>query len=167
MENNLIAWTSENGQKKSPSSDSRKSGFTLVEVMFASAIALFLFLTMLETLSVCRRIASDVKWRLAADAIAYDAAWAMFNQQTAWFDTQFSLAQAKWEAVPAEQTSVWYGGGAASLFWSVTPVGVPTTKWIIKTNVQWPVAGSKFAKLPKDYVIERHRADRNLFRATN
>jgi type II secretory pathway pseudopilin PulG len=167
MKNSLIARTSGIGEEISPTPGSRKSGFTLVEVMFASAIALFLFLTMLETLSVCRRIAADVKWRLAADAIAYDAAWAMFNQQTAWFDTQFPLAKAQWESVPAEQTSVWYGGGTASLFWSVTPVGVPTTKWIITANVQWPVAGNKFAKLPKDYVIERHRADRNLFRATN
>lgn len=150
-----------------PFPDSGKSGFTLVEVMFASAISLLLVLTLLESLSVCRRMASNVKWRMAADSIAYDTAWALFNGQTAWFDTNFNQAKARWEAVPAATSSVWYGGQSASVYWSVTPVGVPTTKWVIAANVQWPLAGGKFAKLPKDYVIERHRADRKLFRASN
>ena len=144
----------------------KQGGFTLVEVMLASAISLLLLMSLLETLSACRRMAADVKWRLAADALAYDTAWAYFNEQTAWFDERFPEAQAKWETVPADRTSVWFDKQLASLYWSVTPVGVPTTKWIIRTNVQWPLPGGGFSKLPDDYVIERCRADRNLFRAT-
>lgn len=145
----------------------RQKGFTLVEVLFASTISLLLLVSLLETLSACRRMAANVKWHLAADALAYDTAWAYFNEQTAWFDSQFSEAHAKWEPVPAERSSAWSEKRPASLFWSVTPVGVPTTHWIIRTNVQWPLPNGGFARLPNDYVIERYRADRNLFRAKN
>lgn len=144
----------------------RRGGFTLIEVLFASAISLLLLLSLLETLSVCRRMAANVKWRLAADALAYDTAWEYFNEQTSWFDAQFPEAKAKWETVPTERTSVWFDNKPASLYWSVTPVGVPTTKWVIRTNVQWPLPGGGFGILPNDYLIERYRADRNLFRAT-
>ena len=142
----------------------RRGGFTLIEVMFASVISLILLMSLLETLSTCRRMAANVKWRLAADALAYDTAWTYFNEQTSWFDERFPEAQAKWETVSVDRTSVWFDQKLASLYWSVTPVGVPTTKWIIRTNVQWPLPGGGFSKLPDDYVIERHRADRNLFR---
>lgn len=144
----------------------RRRGFTLVEVLFASTISLLLLVSLLETLSACRRMAANVKWHLAADALAYDTAWGYFNEQTAWFDAQFPEAQAKWETVPAERSSAWSEKRPASLFWSITPIGVPTTHWIIRTNVQWPLPNGGFARLPNDYVIERYRADRNLFRAT-
>jgi hypothetical protein len=167
MNTGKSVWGNRSGSTKRPVTAQRRGGFTLFEVVFASTLAMLLFLTMLEVLFACQRIASNVKWRLAADAIAFDTAWDMFNQQTTWFDTQFTAAKAKWEPVPAEATSVWYGGGSASLYWSVTPVGVPITKWVITTNVQWPTPGGTFAKLPKDYVIERYRVERNLFRVTN
>lgn len=154
---------------KRPLRGARRGGFTLVEVMFASTISLFLLLSLLETLSVCRQMAANVKWRLAADALAYDTAWEYFNKQTTWFDTQCSQATSVWATVSSERTSVWFKGEgkSASVNWSVSPVGLPPTKWVISTNVQWPMPGAKFSKLPKDYVIERYRADRNLFRATN
>lgn len=154
-------------KKRSPFSDSRTGGFTLVEVMFASTIALFLFLTLLETMSMCMRMAANVKWRLAADVIAYDEAWDKFNQSTAWFDLEFSTAKANWEVVSTNQAPVWYGGGTAFKFWSVTPVGVPVSNWIIRTNVQWPIPGGQVAQLPNDYVIERYRVDRKLFKSTH
>ncbi len=88
-----------------------RGGFTLVEVVFASAIALLLFLSLFETLSVCQRMAANIKWRLAADALAYDLAWDTFNKQVAWFDTNVTSNRAGWYPVPAERTSVWYVGG--------------------------------------------------------
>lgn len=145
-----------------------RGGFTLVEVMFASTVSLLLFLVLLESLTVCQRMAANIKWRLAADAIAYDTAWKIFNEQTEWFETRFNAeGQATWEAVPVETSSVWYGGQAASVYWSVTPVGMPTGKWSIRTNVQWPVPGGRSERLPADYVIERCRAERNQFRGLN
>ncbi len=158
------------GRMAGPAARSLKGGFTLVEVMFASTISLLLFLTLLETLSVCQRMASNVKWRLSADAIAYDAAWRIFNEQTAWFEKRFNRAGddfATWENVPKETSSVWYGDRRAALYWAVKPVGSPAKKWIISTNVQWPVPGADPVMLPKDYVIERCLSERNLFRGMN
>lgn len=60
------------------------SGFSLVEFMFASSLALLLFLVMLEALFFFRRNAALVKGRLAADAIAYDMALELFNRKTEW-----------------------------------------------------------------------------------
>lgn len=137
----------------------------MVEVMFASAIALLLFLVLFETLMVCQRLAADIKWRMAADTLAYDLAWETFNKQTAWFDTRVTAATAEWAEVPAERTSVWYPEGKAYYFRSVTPFGVPASNWVIKTNVQWPRPGGGSSRLPHDYEIVRFRSDRNLFRA--
>lgn len=134
--------------------------------MFASAIALLLFLILFETLTVCQRLAANVKWRLAADALAYDLAWETFNKQTAWFDTRVTVAQAGWHEVPAERTSVWYASGKAYYFRSITPNGVPASNWVIRTNVQWPLPGSGSAQLGRDYEVVRFRCDRNLFRAS-
>jgi prepilin-type N-terminal cleavage/methylation domain-containing protein len=142
-----------------------QAGFTLTEVMFASAITLLLFLVLFETLSVCQRLAANVKWRLAADALAYDVAWETFNKQTAWFDTRVTAAQAEWREVPKERTSVWYADGKAYYFRSITPSGVPASNWVIRTNVQWPLPGKGNARLARDYEVVRFRADRNLFRA--
>ena len=145
---------------------SLRQGFTLVEVMFASMIALLLTLVLFETFSVCQRIAADIKWRLAADALAYDLAWETFNRQTSWFVDSIKEDAAEWAEVPAERTSVWYkGGGEAYYMRSITPVGEPITHWVIRTNVQWPVPGGGSVRLPDDYVIERYHADRNVFRA--
>lgn len=144
---------------------SSRQGFTLVEVMFASVIALLLTLVLFETFSVCQRIAADIKWRLAADALAYDLAWETFNRQTSCFVDSIGEDVAEWAEVPEERTSVWYKGGAAYYMRSITPVGEPITHWVIRTNVQWPVPGGGSVRLPNDYVIERYRADRNVFRA--
>jgi prepilin-type N-terminal cleavage/methylation domain-containing protein len=165
IKSNWSAWIKPRVKRGARLGYASRGGFTLIEVMLASAISLLLLMSLLETLSACRRMAANVKWRLAADALAYDTAWAYFNEQTTWFDEHFPEAQAKWETVPAARTSVWLDQQRASLYWSVTPVGVPTTKWVIRTNVQWPLPNGGFSKLPNDYVIERYRADRNLFRA--
>lgn len=140
-------------------------GFTLVEVMFASSIALTLILVLFETLSLCRNMAADIKWRLAADALAYDLAWETFNKQTVWFEKKIVTATAEWKQVPVERTSVWLPGGEAFYFRSITPDGVPPTRWIIKTNIQWPLPGNTAARLPQDYEVIRYRCDRNLFRS--
>ncbi len=143
-----------------------RSGFTLVEVMFASTLALLLFLVLLETLSVCRRIASDIKWRLAADALAYDVAWDVFNRKTSWFEANVTQAQAAWWAVPTNRTSVWISGQKAYYYQAIVPVGTPATHWQIIADVQWPLPDGGVARLSQPYVVERHRADRNLFRNT-
>lgn len=143
-----------------------EGGFTLIEVVFASAIMLLLFLVMLETLFFCSRSAANLKWRLAADALAYDVAWDIFNRKTTWFEANATLPQAEWRQVPAERTSAWLNGQPAYYCQSIIPVGTPATHWQIITDVQWPLPNGQAARLPHRCVIERHRVDRNLFRNT-
>ncbi len=140
-----------------------KRGFTLVEVMFASAVAMLLFLSLFETLSVCQRMAADLKWRLAADELAYDKAWEVFNYRTEWFNGCTS-ASSVWYEVPSDRTSVWYAGGKAYYNLSITPVGLPISNWVIRTTVKWPLPTGSYASLPQDYRVVRMRNERNLFR---
>ena len=148
---------------KTKSISVQNSGFTLVEVMFASALALLLILSLFETISFCRRASANVKWRLAADAIAFDEAWEMFNKQTEWFDTSVPTAQAEWITIDADRTDVWNGNNSAYLFRSIIPDGVPAKKWTIRTNVQWPSFNGSFKRLPREYEVVRYRNDRNIF----
>jgi len=146
--------------------ETMRSGFTLIEVIFASTMALFLFLVMLEALFFCRRSAANLKWQLAADALAYDAAMEIFNRQTTWFEANVTGATAAWSKVPEERTSVWIEGREAFLFKGIYPDASPATSWRIVTDVRWPLPDGKSRTLSKPCVVERHRANRNLFRNT-
>jgi len=142
----------------------RRSGFTLFEVAFASSISLLLFLVLFESLIFCRRSAANLKWRLAADALAYDVAWETFNKKTSWFEGNCGVDVSEWHAVPEDRTSVWLPGRQASYCLSILPVGTPITHWQIVTDVVWPLPNGRWGQLPAPYVVERHRAERNLFR---
>lgn len=151
-----------------------RRGFTLVESMMASSLALLLFMTMLEALLYCRRNAAHIKGRLAADAFAYDLALDLFNRKTEWFSQNAPTNIARWFTVPPEQTSAWsYSDRNASAFYWVAPSGgTPPTRWNIMTDVQWPLPGGGWARLnPTNgaapvYQIERRIVDRNMFRNT-
>jgi len=140
-----------------------RGGFTLVEVMFASSITILLFMILFETLLTCRRMATAMKWRLAADAIAYDNAYEVFNRPLTWFDEVATNAIGDWVEIPTSRSTAW-GQGQAFAFWSVTPNGIPATNWTIRTDVSWEslnlsVGGTR---LPRDYELVRHRTGRNI-----
>lgn len=143
-----------------------QGGFTLVETMFASTIALFLFLVMLESLFFCRRSAANLKWRLAADALAYDTAMEVFNRKTSWFEANVTSATSAWTAVPAERTSAWLRPDGAYCYVGVFPDASPATSWKIVTDVVWPLPNGGSQRLPTPCVVRRYRSERNLFRNT-
>ena len=60
---------------------SGRAGFTLAETMVASALTLLLVLTIFETARFSARAAYDIKSRLAADALAFDTVWDLYNRQ--------------------------------------------------------------------------------------
>lgn len=145
------------------------SGFTLVELVFTASIGLLLTMTLFEALLFSRRSAAHMRHHLAADAYAFDVAWDVFNRRTAWFDnnannpTSFPAA---WSPVPADRTSAFGGASTNQLFvfLSIRPNGIPVTSWQIMTDMRWRQPNNVWRQLPQPYVIERHRADRNLFR---
>jgi hypothetical protein len=105
-----------------------------------------------------------VKSRLAAEAIAFDTAWELYNKQLLWLRQRAPVAMAGWEAVDPEQYDVW-GDRDAAVYWAILPQGLPPTNWVFRTNVQWPNAtGGGASMLPQDFVIERARTERNVFR---
>lgn len=57
-----------------------RRGFTLVECMLASAILGVSCLVLFEGVGVCARVAQENSQLLAAEAVAWDAAWKRFNE---------------------------------------------------------------------------------------
>ncbi|MFO7937807.1 MAG: prepilin-type N-terminal cleavage/methylation domain-containing protein [Kiritimatiellia bacterium] len=145
------------------SKSDRNSGFTLIELMFASSLALLLILTLFESIATCRNICNSIKWQLAADEIAFDEAWEIFNRHTEWFETSVPAAQSDWSVVDSQMTSVWHGGQQAYLLRSITPLGMPANRWVIRTNVAWPVGNGNYKALTTDHTIIRYQSDRRIF----
>ncbi len=57
-----------------------RGGFTLVEVMLASAIAVLMTLALMEGIVVAAKISHENSQLLAADAFAWDTAWRWMNK---------------------------------------------------------------------------------------
>lgn len=143
--------------------NSGNRGFTVIEFVIASSIVMLLFLACIETLLFYRRVAADIRWRIAANNVAYDTAWEVFNRPTTWFET-VNVATGRWTVVTTNQTSAFRSGQAMSLI-SVTPVGMPVTHWVIQSDVVWdrlPMGGE--GRLAQPLTIERQRVIRNVFR---
>ncbi len=141
-----------------------RGGFTLVETMVASGMLLFLVLAIYESVLFCNRVAYDVKSRLAAEAIAFDTVWELYNKQLGWLRLRAQVAMSGWEIVDPEDYDVW-GAREAAVFWAVQPEGLPPTNWVFRANVMWPNAtGGGTSMLPRDFVVERSKSERNLFR---
>ena len=144
-------------------------GFSLVELVFTSSIGLMLILVLFESLLFCRRTAADMRCRLAADTLAFDVAWDVFNRQTQWFDTNASDPAdfpIRWGWVPATRATAFAGVSTNDIqcFLSVRPNGTPITSWEIMTDVRWRQPNGGWVQLPQPYRLERHRVNRNYFR---
>lgn len=94
-----------------------RKGFTLVECMLASAILGVACLVLFEGVGVCTRIAHENAQLLAAEAIAWDAAWKRFNESyvslgqpapTGWHDLSEAAAPelCRYDAAPSLKVDV-------------------------------------------------------------
>lgn len=137
------------------------AGFTLTEVVFASAILVLLFLVLFQTLLVCQRMGANIKYRLAADAVAFDLAWDIYNRPLSWFQTNTVTISNNWNLDASGMSTVWSRGKAFVLY-TVTPAPLTgaTSNWVISTSVKWtPPWGGENA-LPQGYTITRTRNTR-------
>ncbi len=143
-------------------------GFTLIEVVLASALGLMLMLALYEGLLFCRRSAANIRYHLAADAVAFDTVWDVFNRKTDWFDSNVGAGISEWKALPAERSTAFISepGRAPSFFLQIDPVfsGSSPPHWTITVDVQWPITSGAWRRLPQRFVVDRYRVDRNLSR---
>jgi len=155
---------------KKRASKANCGGFTLVEVMIASGLTVLLSVIIFESVLFCNRMAYDVKSRLAADAIAYDTAWELFNRQLTWFKAMAGVeAISRWEPLDETLYDVWGARSGEVLVYSeILPEGLPATNWEVRVKVQWPaLSGGGVSTLTREfYEVNRQKTDRNLFRAT-
>lgn len=82
---------------------------------------------------------ADIKYRLAADAVAFDLAWDVYNRPLSWFETNTVALSNNWKLDVSRMTTVWSTGRSFVLY-TVTPsplTGV-ASNWVITTNVKWP-----------------------------
>lgn len=134
-------------------------GFTLVEVLLASAVALLIFLVMFEALFFARRVAAENKLRLAADSLAYDLTVELFNRELSWFE-KLNVSDV-WEdrgELPQGTNTLW--AGEVTYQRSVLPQGSPATNWIVTTSLQWTDAYDRPHGLPQPLVVYRQRNNR-------
>lgn len=134
-------------------------GFTLIEVMLASAIALLIFLVMFEALFFARRVAAENKLRLAADSLAYDLTIELFNRELDWFE-KLNVSQEWTESGVFEQGTNTVWTGAVTYQRSVLPQGSPATNWVVATTLQWADAYGASHNLPQPLVVYRQRNNR-------
>ncbi|MBP5510532.1 MAG: prepilin-type N-terminal cleavage/methylation domain-containing protein [Kiritimatiellae bacterium] len=137
----------------------RNEGFTLVEVMLASAVALLIFLVMFEALFFARRVAAENKLRLAADSLAYDLTVDLFNRDLEWFEMLNVTQEWTENGVLAQGTNTLWTG-EVTYQRSVLPQGSPATNWVVTTTLQWTDAYDRSHGLPEPLVVYRQRNNR-------
>lgn len=134
--------------------------------MFASTLSLFLFLVMIEALMFCHRSAANLKWRLAAEAFAYDETWEAFNHQPQWLtDNDILHKTPAWTAMPADRASVWLDSRKVFYLQLITP-NSDATYWDITTQVRWPTESGGTAQLATPVTVRRYLTAHNVFRNT-
>lgn len=135
-----------------------RGGFTLVEVMFAGAIAVLLTLSLMEGLIVSAKISHENAELLAADAFAWDTAWRWLNKKNEDFDRDRGVgdysasggAELTYEDCPA----IYLGNSRPKCYVSIfscdeastnAPVrfGAKMAATRIDVNVEWGPAGDR------------------------
>ena len=164
----------------------RRKGFTLVEVLVASALTSFVFIAVFSSLVFCRKAVADIRVRAAAQNLAADKLDELFNKPLMWFVDEVpstGLVQA-WDLVPAALRSAYFGAaaydagntdgsaafsvpGEVRLFYSVIPHGSPVDYWTITVDASWamePGSGSGSGRLSSPLTMRRYRTKRATFR---
>lgn len=161
----------------------RREGFTLVEVLVASALTSFLFLAVFGSLVFCRKAVAGIRLRAAAECLAADKMDELFNRPLLWFDDiPASGVVQSWDLVPATLRRAYFGSAAygadagddsasfsipddVRLFYSVIPTGNPAEYWTITVDAAWDMdSGGVSGRLASPLVMRRYRVKRATFR---
>ncbi len=172
-------------KRQSKGKNARREGFTLVEVLIASALTSFLFLAVFGSLVFCRKAVADIRLRAAAECLAADKMDELFNKPLMWFvDVPTTGIVQSWDLVPYSLRQAYFGStaydssGADSsatfsapaevrLFYSVIPHGDPIDYWTITVDVAWATnsdSAQGTGQLSSPLVMRRYKVKRATFR---
>lgn len=137
----------------------QQSGMTLVETMLAAAVLLLLTLVLFEGISLGFRVTKENSEHLAADALAYDTLWRLFNWN---FEDLIKYKGGNRITISEDDAPVLYNASlpeTATLSYSITPSANKSTCTIM-VNVEWYSSGHQVSltndfspRLP--YVVTR------------
>jgi prepilin-type N-terminal cleavage/methylation domain-containing protein len=134
----------------------RRRGFTLVEVLFATFIVVFVAMALFTSFIMGLRIADTHRRSMAADEMAFDSAWLRFNQPYYAFENITSMTNQPFvEAVPPETA---LGPNAAAFTTITPPLLTGGDYWEIRSRVVWN--GHFGGPKTNDYIVRRYRTDR-------
>lgn len=117
-----------------------RKGFTLVECAVAGALLSLLSLALLGGVSVATRVANDNAQLLAADGVAFDAVWTVFNLNYG----SIGLGTTKVELSEAAAPSLYYPDAGDRAFLTVVVSAVPGYDMKeISADVEWGPQGRR------------------------
>jgi hypothetical protein len=164
---------------------SRKGGFSLVEVLVASALTAFVFVAVFSSLVFCRKAVADIRIRAAAECLAADKMDEIFNKPLLWFaDLPSSGLVHSWDPIPDSLQQAYFGfaaydasasdasasfaaPGEVRLFYSVIPGGTPVDHWAITVDVAWSMnsgSDTESGRLSSPLHLSRYNIGRATFR---
>lgn len=133
----------------------RRTGFTLVELMFAAAMLVVASLALFGGISFCSRQTHDVSQFLAADAYAFDVAWMRFNED---FENYTPCTFS--ENISSNAAPVLWNAEAPARCYTIITNAPDMAGFVISVSVSWGPPNhrrvlSNMPGIDADYTIER------------
>ena len=118
----------------------RRTGFTLVELMFAAAMLVVASLALFGGISFCSRQTHDASQFLAADAYAFDVAWMRFNED---FENFEPWADTLAENISSNAAPVLWNAKAPAVCYTIITNSPDMAGFIIDVSVAWGPPGHR------------------------
>lgn len=118
--------------------NTKRAGFTLVELVFASTLMLVASLALFGGISYCSRVTHDNSQLLAADAYAFDVAWMRFNEN---YDSFTPLLLA--ENITSNAAPVLWNESAPAVCYTIITNTSDLSGFIIDVSVAWGPPGHR------------------------
>lgn len=125
--------------------DKGRSGFTLVEIMFAAAMLVIATLALFGSISYCTRATRDTSQFLAAEAYAFDVAWMRFNENFENYEP-FIFS----ETISSNAAPVLYHAQAPAVCYTMITNTPDQTGFIIDVSVAWGAPGHRRILSPRN-----------------
>lgn len=118
----------------------RRTGFTLVEMMFAAAMLVVATMALFGGISYCARVTHDESQFLAAEAYAFDAVWMRYNED---FENFEPWEQPLAENITSNACPVLWNEKTPAVCYTIITNSADKTGFIIDVSVAWGPEGHR------------------------